>query len=75
MGIVQPSMPAQLFRPEEVRALLAEGAQLVDVLPREEYEEQHLPGAIGIRLREVDGRARSELDAGRPVVVYCWDSA
>jgi rhodanese-related sulfurtransferase len=33
-----------------------EGAQLVDVLPREEYEDEHLPRAINIPLKELDGR-------------------
>jgi hypothetical protein len=26
-----------------IRQLLTDGAQLVDVLPREEFEEEHLP--------------------------------
>lgn len=33
-------MPTAIFR-DEVRALLGEGAQLVDVLLREEYEDEH----------------------------------
>jgi rhodanese-related sulfurtransferase len=57
----------------EVEKLIAAGAQLVEVLPRSEYEEQHLPGAVSIPLKEL--RARSgELDADRPVVVYCYDT-
>jgi rhodanese-related sulfurtransferase len=68
-------MPGDLFRPSEVQALVDGGAQLVDVLPREEYEEMHLPGAIGIPLRRIDAEAREKLDPARPVVVYCWDSA
>ena len=43
-------MPTAITR-DEVRALLARGAQLVDVLPAEEYAEQHVPGAISIPLR------------------------
>ncbi len=31
--------------------LINDGAQLVDVLPRREYEAQHIPGAINIPLR------------------------
>jgi len=68
-------MPGEIFRPEEVQALIDTGAQLVEVLPSEEYEEQHLPGALGIPLRKIDAQAASQLDAARPVVVYCWDSA
>src|SRR6266446_5538301 len=29
---------------DDVRRLIAEGAQLVEVLPRAEYDEEHLPG-------------------------------
>jgi rhodanese-related sulfurtransferase/CBS domain-containing protein len=56
-----------------VRRLLDEGAQLVEVLPREEYTEEHLPGAINIPLKELDRDSAAQLDKKRPVVVYCWD--
>jgi rhodanese-related sulfurtransferase len=56
-----------------LRRLLDEGAQLVEVLPREEYEEEHLPGAISIPLKELDRESAGQLDEERPVVVYCWD--
>ena len=59
---------------EEVRVLARRGAQLVEVLPREEYEEQHLPGAINIPLKQLDAGTTAGLDRGTPVVVYCWDS-
>jgi len=54
--------------------LVAEGAQLVDVLPKASFDESHLPGAIHLPLRKIDAGARSALDPRRPVVVYCWDS-
>src|SRR5262252_7277512 len=56
-----------------VRRLLADGAQLVEVLPREEYEELHLPGAINIPLKELTAESARQLDRARGVVVYCWD--
>jgi rhodanese-related sulfurtransferase len=56
-----------------LRRLLDEGAQLVEVLPAEEYAEEHLPGAINIPLKELDADSAAELDKTRPVVVYCWD--
>ncbi len=58
---------------EEVQRLLKEGAQLVEVLPREEYEEEHLPGAINIPLRNIDEQGPRRLDPQRPVILYCWD--
>lgn len=67
-------MPRSIGR-EEVRRLVAEGAQLVEVLPAEEYEDEHLPGAINIALRRIDREAPDRLDRARPVVVYCFDAA
>jgi rhodanese-related sulfurtransferase len=66
--------PSKIDR-EGVRRSMREGAQLVEVLPRAEYDEDHLPGARHLPLREIETRARVELDAERPVIVYCWDSA
>lgn len=67
-------MPKEIRR-EEVRKLVAEGAQLVEVLPSPEYEEDHLPGAIHLPLKYVDSTARDVLDRNRVVIVYCWDTA
>ena len=58
-----------------VRRLVAEGAQLVDVLPAREYSEDHLPGAINLPLRKIETEASQVLDPSRPVIVYCWDTA
>ena len=65
-------MPTEIFR-DEVRALLEEGAQLVDVLPREEYEDEHLPKAINITLKELDRERTANLKRDAPVIVYCHD--
>jgi rhodanese-related sulfurtransferase len=58
---------------DEVQRLVDEGAQLVEVLPKEEYEEEHLPGAINLPLRRLEAEARDVLDRDRPIIVYCWD--
>ena len=58
----------------QLKRLLAEGAQLVEVLPAAEYAEEHLPGAINIPLKRLDASTARQLDRTRPVVVYCWDS-
>lgn len=65
-------MPRTIGR-EEVQRLIEQGAQLVEVLPKEEYEDEHLPGAINIPLRKIETEARERLDPQRPVIVYCWD--
>ncbi len=58
----------------QVQEMLAEGAQLVEVLPEEDYESWHLPGAINIPLKEFDQAAIAQLDKHRPVIVYCADT-
>jgi rhodanese-related sulfurtransferase len=60
---------------EEVRRLWAEGVTIVEVLPKKEYDEDHLPGAIHLPLPAIDKDARRVLDPSRSLVVYCWDSA
>ncbi|HEV7679671.1 MAG TPA: rhodanese-like domain-containing protein [Candidatus Dormibacteraeota bacterium] len=57
-----------------VRDLIAQGAQVVEVLPEPEYRDEHLPGAIHLPLRSLDEpRAARLLRRGQPVVVYCYD--
>jgi rhodanese-related sulfurtransferase len=68
-------MPHVIHDRREVQALLARGAQLVEVLPPDEYDEEHLPGAINLPLRKLEKEANQRLDPGKPVIVYCWDSA
>ena len=65
-------MPTGIFR-QELHELLEGGAQLVDVLPREEYEEEHLPGAISIPLKELNRETSARLRHDVPVIVYCHD--
>jgi rhodanese-related sulfurtransferase len=39
----------------------------------EEYEEEHLPGAINIPLKELDRKTAARLKREAPVIVYCHD--
>jgi rhodanese-related sulfurtransferase len=66
-------MPATINR-EEVQRLLAEGTQLIEVLPSKDYEEEHLPGAINIPLATLDRQTTATLLPHYPVIVYCHDS-
>ena len=56
-----------------LRELLEAGAQLVDVLPEQEYVEDHVPGAINIPLKTLDADTTAQLDKTKAVVVYCHD--
>ncbi len=58
---------------DEVRALLASGAQLVDVLPEREYADEHLEGAISIPATALGPDTVGALRRDRPVIVYCYD--
>lgn len=66
-------MTVSTLDPDGLRRLLAEGAQLVEVPPPEEYDELHLPGAIHIPLKELDAESAPQLNPARDVVVYGWD--
>lgn len=67
-------MPREIDR-EEVQRLAEEGAQIVDVLPQQEYDDAHLPGAISLPLKELTAEnVERLLRRDRPVVVYCWDA-
>jgi rhodanese-related sulfurtransferase len=58
---------------EEMRRLMDAGAQVVEVLPEQEYAELHLPGAVNIPLKKLDATTTADLDRRNPVIVYCWD--
>ena len=60
---------------DQLQELVARGAQLVEVLPADEYREDHLPGAMSIPLRQLNRETAAALDAQRAVIVYCWDMA
>ena len=59
---------------EQVQQLMSDGARLVEVLPRAEYDDEHLPGAISVPLKELDRVRVHELERSTPVIVYCYDN-
>ena len=63
-------MPTSIAR-EEVQSLISEeGGQLVEVLPAEEYRDEHIEGAANIPLKRLNRKTTSHLDKARPVIVY-----
>ncbi len=66
-------MPTSIERHELQSLLRDEQGQLVEVLPPEEYDDEHLPGAINIPLKTLDRETTRQLDRERPVIVYCYD--
>jgi rhodanese-related sulfurtransferase len=67
------SVPTPIDYPR-LRELLDAGAQLIEVLPEDEYREERLPGAINIPLKALDAGTTAQLDKTKAVVVYCWDA-
>ncbi len=65
-------MPKDVNR-EDVQRLVLSGAQLIEVLPPEEYSEAHLPGAINIHLKKLDAQTAKQLDSTLPIITYCYD--
>ena len=67
-------MPLAIDRARVLELLERDGAQLVEVLPEDEFDEEHLPGAIHLPLKSLNVLAAAKaLDRSRPVIVYCWD--
>jgi rhodanese-related sulfurtransferase len=66
-------MPTPVDRQEVQRLIAEQQAQLLEVLPAAEYEDEHLPGAINIPLKEVDRETAARLDRSRAVIAYCYD--
>jgi rhodanese-related sulfurtransferase len=63
-------VPTEIDADEVQRLVREEGALLLDVLPRPEYEEEDLAGARNIPLKEMTVDAMAALDRSRPVIVY-----
>lgn len=68
------SMPTTVDRDAVSSLVERASAQLVEVLPAPEYDEEHLPKAVSLPLKTLNRSTAAALDAGRPVVVYCWDA-
>jgi len=60
------------IRRDDVQRLMKEGAQLVEVLSRHDYEDEHITGAIGIPLGWLAAEAH-RLSRDRGAIVYCYD--
>jgi rhodanese-related sulfurtransferase len=65
-------MPTNINR-DTVQRLMANDAQLIEVLPADEYNEAHLPDALNIPLKKLNRQSVKQLDPNRPVITYCHD--
>jgi rhodanese-related sulfurtransferase len=58
-------MPTPIDRDELKRLLREEHAQLVEVLPTDEYADEHLPNAVNIPLKTLGAVTTRQLDLQR----------
>ena len=70
-GPVGLSAPSDLeIEAPQIKALLAEGALLLDVREPGELRGGHAEGALLVPMQQVPGRL-AEIPKDRPVIVYC----
>lgn len=60
------------IRREDVQRLVAQGAQLAEVLSRRAWEHEHIAGALSVPLDQFPAEA-ARLRRDHPVIVYCYD--
>ncbi len=63
-------MPTSIVREEVQRLIQEETAHLVEVLPTQEYQDEHIEGATNIPLKRLNRETTSHLDRVRPIIVY-----
>jgi phage shock protein E len=66
-------MPQDIER-GRLQELQAHGAAVVEVMPRQEYQTEHLAGAISLPLEELTAESAEAAlgpDKQRAIVVYC----
>jgi rhodanese-related sulfurtransferase len=58
---------------EEIRARLKDPSLLlVNVMPKEAFDEGHIPRSLNLPLVEIETRARQVFpESGRELVIYC----
>ena len=66
-------MPTDIGVDEAQRLIREDDALLLEVLPREEYTEEHIAGAANIPLKELTSDSVDGIERDQPVIVYCDD--
>jgi rhodanese-related sulfurtransferase len=72
-GTEQESSPMTVITREEILARLEEPAfVLVNVTPKETFQDGHIPRSINLPLSDIETKARQFFpDLGRELVIYC----
>jgi len=63
-------MPPTVTRHEVEKLVQEPDTVLIEVLPTQEYEDEHIAGAINVPLKRLGRGTTSQLDRAKPVIVY-----
>jgi phage shock protein E len=74
-GVLYLRFSAVRVSGSDARALVANGAILLDVRSPEEFGGGHIDGAINIPIQELSGRMDELDDKNHEIVVYCQSGA
>ena len=65
-------MSKQIAREEILARLNDPSLLLVNVMPKEAFEEGHIPRSLNLPLAEIEAKARQVFpEIGRELVIYC----
>ena len=65
-------MSNQIAREEIIARLNDPSLLLVDVMPKEVFDEAHIPRSLNLPLAEIETKARQVFpEIGREIVIYC----
>lgn len=72
-GSERDSNPMTVITREEILARLDEPVfVLINVMPKEAFQDGHIPRSINLPLSDIETKARQFLpDLGRELVIYC----
>ena len=57
----------------DAQQMIADGVALIDVLPAEVFQQEHLPGAVNIPLATFEPTQLETYDRAAEVLIYCFD--
>ena len=63
---------ATISRDEILARLKDRALVIVNVMPRETYEESHIPGSINLPVAEIEAKARQLIsNSSQEIAIYC----
>ena len=57
----------------DAQQMIGDGVALIDVLPAEVFQQEHLPGAVNIPLATFEPTRLERYDRAAELLVYCFD--